>query len=392
MIVLLDLEWIEAGDKHLTQLSAVRVDDAWNVVASFDVLANPGAKFYSDVNHMAYGGLDIAVYRKATSAARCAASFAQWLEPGDELWVWAKSNRRFLAELMDAARIPLENPVHSTAKVVRHTVLGKAPQRLTLYELLAMRGVSAPCPEHRSSNDVEAMRLLFRHIDMPRDLFRSRGHDKPELNLHPVLTPAAELASSPDSPDLSPVEDSNVPPGVQETVKTRLVSGVVSTINRSNIVGWCKYDLHPGTLTKALLEQHECLQKQCFFLVRNKEHSFWTVLTKKEQDREKRKAAKRAKKEKAVRYATAQQAQITTLQSNLDETESDMYIVRIEAEKPWLFKIYYVSDNTFADGRCYPDFYDFLARTYPNQKYLLRHIRAADGHFVTRDEYFARRK
>ncbi len=454
MIVLLDLEWIEAGDKHLTQLSAVRVDEAWNIVSSFDILANPGAKFYSDANHMAYGGLDIAQFKKAASATHCAAAFARWLEPGDELWVWAKSNRRFLTELMDAARISLENPVHSTAKAVRRAVLGKAPQRLTPYELLAMRGVSAPRPEHRSCNDVEAMRLLFRHIDLPHNSFTSHRHkpapDRRAENAQmiarsqynflflkgsevfhnrdcklclnakskaqisgsahyetaaknrrpckvckpqPDLLPAAEPASSPpDSLDSSPTADSDTPPWVPETVKTRLVNGVVTTINRSNVVGWCKYDLHPGTLTKALLEQHECLQKQCFYLVRNEEHSLWAALVQKELDREKRKAAKRARKETQARRATAQQEQITKLQSYLDKTASDMYIVRIEAEKPWIFKIYYVSDNALADGRCYPDFYEYLSRTYPNQKFLLRHIRAADGHFVTRDEYFSRRK
>ena len=51
-MVLLDLEWIDNGDKYLTQLSAIRLDDDWNIVDSFTALINPGEKQLKNENRL----------------------------------------------------------------------------------------------------------------------------------------------------------------------------------------------------------------------------------------------------------------------------------------------------------------------------------------------------
>lgn len=78
-------------------------------------------------------------------------------------------------------------------------------------------------------------------------------------------------------------------------------------------------------------------------------------------------------------------------QDYLDEIDSDMEIIRIEKDPSKEYRIFYVSDNRFADGNLFPDFLKFLKAQNPRWRIVLRHIRDIDGHFVTRDEFFARR-
>lgn len=70
--------------------------------------------------------------------------------------------------------------------------------------------------------------------------------------------------------------------------------------------------------------------------------------------------------------------------------ESDMYIVRVAKDAPSVYRIFYVSNNSFADGNRYPVFLDTLKFLHPHYRINLRHIRDVDGHFVTTDEYMTR--
>ena len=67
-----------------------------------------------------------------------------------------------------------------------------------------------------------------------------------------------------------------------------------------------------------------------------------------------------------------------------------MHIVRVAKDSPKQFSVFYVSDNRFADGHCFPSFLAAVRLIHPHYKLSLRHIRDVDGHFVTREEYFAR--
>ena len=67
-----------------------------------------------------------------------------------------------------------------------------------------------------------------------------------------------------------------------------------------------------------------------------------------------------------------------------------MYIVRVVRDAPSVYRIFYVSDNRFADGNRYPAFLEALKSLHPQYRIILRHIRDVDGHFVTYDEYMNR--
>ncbi len=79
-----------------------------------------------------------------------------------------------------------------------------------------------------------------------------------------------------------------------------------------------------------------------------------------------------------------------TWQSYIDELDYDMTIVRVAQPTPWMYTVFYVSDNPFADGNRYPAFLQRIKSGDPQVKICLRHIRAIDGSFVTTDQYRAR--
>lgn len=69
-----------------------------------------------------------------------------------------------------------------------------------------------------------------------------------------------------------------------------------------------------------------------------------------------------------------------------------MYIVRVEKERTNRYKVFYVSENSFADGNRFPDFLSTIRFFFPRASINLRHIRDVDGHFVTITEYLSRKR
>ncbi len=44
--------------------------------------------------------------------------------------------------------------------------------------------------------------------------------------------------------------------------------------NRENTVAFCKYYLHRGAMSEAMVREHECLRKQCPYL-KKIDHKYW---------------------------------------------------------------------------------------------------------------------
>lgn len=471
MIVLLDLEWIDDGDKHLTQLSALRADDEWAPLERLNILVNPGAAFYTNDKHMAFGGLDIESFKHGVSTRECIKAFVQWLIPSDEIWVWTRSNGKYLATLLKSYNLTIDNKIYRVAKSVRKALLGKEPEHLSPYQLLAKLNETPPSPEHRSANDVETMRLLFKRTNILQlissqklavtevqyskdrraanadiiertgynyiflkgsDVFHRRdcklclnaksadsilgsvyyktaAKNRRPCKLCKPQAPEAQTANTASDESYPSLAFSSQLPASNEAsndsasslngqayncgmVMVKLVTGKTVPIREDHIIGWCRYHLHRGALNSKLLMKHNCQRKRCPFLLLNPKSPFWNALAKKEAAKAQRKEAARKKKEYEAKEKAAIDELTEKLNAHLRESESDMYIVRISREKPWVYKLYYVSDKGFADGRCYQNFYNYLSELYPRIFFLFRHIRDVDGHFVSRDEYFSRCK
>ena len=187
-----------------------------------------------------------------------------------------------------------------------------------------------------------------------------------------------------DKPKLSLAEQRN------EVIKVRLLTDDVIPIKRKNIVGWCSYKLHKGAINKALLEEHQCLGKNCGFLIKNALSTYWAAQEQAAAEKKRRKEQIKQEKAKAEALQQKMQNLAADWQIKLDEIGSDMYIVRVERETRTRYRVFYVSDNAFADGNRFPEFVDMVRREHPGKSVNMRHIRDVDGHFVTRDEYFHR--
>ncbi len=457
MIVLLDLEWIEKDERWLTQLSAIRTDENWNPVSRLDIFVKPDDACFNDPQHVAFGGKSPELYRNAVSEKDAILDFSEWLEYGDTVWVWAKSNKTYFCDLWNMYMDYVRPVVKETANKVRAVALRNGITLQSPYALLAGCGDTPPFPEHLAQNDTEVMRRLYQCLgitpqlmkEAPAPLMNKPEEHKPTqreknqklidhtqynylflkdsrvfhrreckicLNAKSesgilgsvyyrtasssgrrpckICKPVPNLFTAPISDaELSRTE--RVKAGQlyhlnREIIKVKMLTGEVIDIRRGKIVGWCHHNLHRGAVNKEILKKHDCLGKNCPYLHKNAQSPYWKTLEIEKKKKEQRKAELKAEKVRRALEANDMLALASSWQSYLDDMESDMHIVRVTKEAPTVRKIYYVSDNRFADGNRYPEFLETLTFLHPNWRIVLRHIRDVDGHFVTRDEYNSR--
>lgn len=187
--------------------------------------------------------------------------------------------------------------------------------------------------------------------------------------------------------------DSNSPQAdtiANEVTKARLITGQLIDLKRGKIVGWCHNPTHPGTIDKRICMSHDCLGKGCFYFKQNPLSFYISDIETRKKTKELRKQQLQREKQKKSEETCKMKQIRDTWQDFLDDRESDMEIVRVEKASPYEYRVFYVSDNRFADGHLYPDFLDKIRMDQPRWRIILRHIRDLDGHFVTRNEFAAR--
>ena len=449
MIVLVDLEWIEEKENHLTQLSAIRTDEHWNALDRLNLFAKPSPGSLIVQSHMALGGYTPEHFETAFSVDECMTGFRQWLRADDIIIVWAKSNMRFLSELWEQQMSFPMPRIISTANKVRGIALKRNYSAQSPYALLARLGEELPCPEHRASNDVEVLRRVFSGLGISLSDFEKKAPtpQKPKLSqrernqklidnsqynylylkgsevfhrrsckaclsaksqteiLGSVYYDTAAKGRRPCKlckpvPLLleAPITDKELAyreklksrqlnDYTKEIIKVKMLTGNVISIRRGHVLGWCHHELHPGAISKAIMDDHDCLGKNCPFLERNCQSPFWSAYEAQQESKEKRKEKLREQKLKKAQEERELLALTENWRSRLAELGSDMHIVRVSKDTQFEYRIFYVSDNSFADGNRFPEFLATLKTRHPHFRFFLRHIRDLDGHFVTREEY-----
>lgn len=175
-------------------------------------------------------------------------------------------------------------------------------------------------------------------------------------------------------------------------VGVKLVDGTRLLVRRSNIVGCCHYHLHPGKLTKRLLLEHDCLGKQCVFLEKYDDATYWAGLRNKQKSKEDARKRQMIIKEQKARTESRMKNIQREMQRVADDNDYVMEIIRVERLGKVRYRVFYVSDNRFADGNRFPEFFKEIHRRYPSWRLDLRHIKDTDGHFVTREEYHTKHR
>ena len=434
MKVLLDIEWIEKDNKYLSQLSAVRVDNDWNTVDSINVLVQVPEICLNDVTHVALGGISPDEFRNGISEEECMAKFADWHKKSDTIWVWSISNSMFFSELWERYLPFLNKPYvkykgfnRKTDDIIENDRQGNP------YTILEKFDIEPPCPQHRSESDIEAMRLLFRQLCAYSEVkerieaeytqkhevtLEERNReiiDKTEYNyifsneslyFHRKDCPLClkydtingsvyystamirfipcELCKPVPLPDENLIDRDNI------NEERQLPEYIAHAFQDCSVVGWCKYRQHPGAIKTKNIKSHMCIEKECFYFIKNNDALYWKRL---EEDRRQKELIKiKVREQKAKEAVDEERCQMLrdSWQTILDDMESDMYIVRISRVAEASYKILYVSDNGFADGNRYIDFLQVLGLVHPNYRIRLFHIKDLDGKFVTSLEYFTR--
>lgn len=169
-------------------------------------------------------------------------------------------------------------------------------------------------------------------------------------------------------------------------VNARLLGAQHVKISYKRIVGRCHSTLHPGKLTRRIMEEHDCLGKQCCHFEKYEETGYWQELERKQKLKKVAKTQKAARKQQAAEEAEYFEELKALFQSYADEAGYTMQITRVQGVRATIY-VYYVSDYPFADGNRFPAFLKSVRFFFPHHQIVLRHVMNQEGHFLTRDEY-----
>ena len=171
MYIIADVEWVEnaRGKTSPTQISAVRVDENWEIIDDFSSFVRPIDSSFVAWNHVAYTGGDPIDFLEASSCTAVFSKFVKWA--GDDVICWWHTSsekvysyicRVVLRKEEPQAPVILRDHIFSFLDGERN-VLGSA------YEIARARGIEAPGEMHNSWNDVIAILNLFKGIRFPQD-------------------------------------------------------------------------------------------------------------------------------------------------------------------------------------------------------------------------------
>lgn len=450
MYVLVDVEWFQETptEKYITQFAASRVTETWDATAQFSCLVCPPHAWKCDWEHMAYSGYSPEVFMAGVSEAECMERFSDFLQEDDILCVWSKDTKKIIQEKYELYK---KSPLPISCKCVSGKVYEAAKRRsiivFEMYAVAVMLGIETPVPKHCSVNDLAVLTSLLSTLEIEQKKqkpvqvhtakkavnIRERNADiLARVQYNFVFTPDSAVFHKPTcklmlrANDIkgsiyyktaaknrrpcklchpSPDDDITIPQGkapqsqppvirkpVQKTVVfTRLLGNQKVQITKGKLVGCCHNIIHPGKLTVKIMEEHDCIGKQCRFFEKYEDSTYWAAQEQKRRDKEKKKEVLQQQKQEAQRLEDELEEMRELFQSYADAFEYEMFIVRLQKESNNHIKVFYVSENRFADGNRFPDFLRTIKYYFPRYRIELRHIRDVDGHFVTIDEYMMRK-
>lgn len=436
MLVLIDLEWTirQNQEKELTQISAVRVDQKWNIHSEFHRTIRPEAPAYVDWLHVAYNGYSQAYFLDSPEEAFCLAEFADWLQEDDALCSWAYSVKVALKEIWLRE---FGQKLKQKVRVSNTRVYDQLPEiNQGLYPIAQQCGLPLLHPEHCAKNDAYMMLAVFRvFFAQPDVLCKKRIISKAKrnaallrkTNYNYVYTPTSGIfhrpickrilqankiigcelyktackrrrpckSCSPMPPEparpVAPAAQKPTPP--TETLQSiRLFDQNVILTYPHKIVGCCHNQIHPGKMTRKLMQAHDCLGKQCRYFEKYESSTYWAEQEQKQKQRQAQKEQKRQAKEAGRAAQTKALEIVDALQDYADLCGYDIDIIAVKQERKNLYKVFYVSEHTYPDGQLYAGLIELARQEHPKWRLLLRHIKDENGRFVTFQTFYARKR
>ena len=433
-----------------TQLAALRTDAAWQPQKQFQALICPADPEHCNWNSLPYNGSSPEEFLSGPYEEDCFQKFFRWLAPEDILCCWHHQNgemlellyTRWLGGALPWRWVAVNHPVYTV--LTRKNIVTSGG----LYRCAGRCGLPLPTPEHRSCNDVSVLRTLLDTLQLPERFLAPRqaspvkpptGLTRRELTAQRIARTCFNYIYLPDSPVFhrrdcklvlnskeffgsvryrtaarhrrpckvcKPIPEYTVEQEQEyreevrqralrsaekdrqireanEVIHVRLLGNHPIDIRRKLLVGCCHNHLHPGRMTQKLMEEHDCLRKNCRFFEKYEEASYWRAQAEKNAARQKAKLEKQQKRSREAEILSYKEL----FQSYADAIGYSLQLVRVQEDPPGIFKIFYVSENPFRDGGCFPNFISMIQEKHPRCRILMRHIQDLQGHFVTIDEY-----
>ena len=442
-MIILDFRYdgIAPGVQQLTQLFALRVEKDYRVTSQLGLFPRSSDGDGVDRRGAPYSGYESGIYLNV-SEGDAVKAFYEWYNSGETVYYWYYSMQQKLSRLIKTYIGPKATIksfcIHRkiTERAAEENILG-----ISLSDIASNAGLPAEITQNVSERDAYTLKSLLEYLSISEDdltadesfsresYITRRKNNEAILQRMPfryVFTPGSEVfhdsscklllnasdiygctkydtaikrsrpckVCHPEPEDIPNQSDALL----EETADLdRLVwANVVGEgriqLAQRHIVGCCHSRLHPGKLTSAIMKNHDCLGKNCSCFQKYEDSPYW-------ENYERAKAAKREanlrKTERRQREAKKMEQRESLrlkLQKYADLSDHPMNIIRVEEENNITFKVFYVSDNPFADARCYSDFLETLSDVFPENKVILRHIRDEYGNYVTNAEYVARKR
>ena len=182
MYILMDIEWVEAGNRsEITQIAALRIDNQCKRMDEFVRRIRPSNSKGVQRSHMAYTGGTSQQFRSAMGFDCVMLEFRDWLDGAETILWWHESSENLFREKFQKRFGTEPPPMGVVRKLVREKLTDGAIKAGTPHVLCQARSLNAPQPEHFSKNDVEALRLIMVYAQAwPEDMIAAGCLEKIE--------------------------------------------------------------------------------------------------------------------------------------------------------------------------------------------------------------------
>ena len=164
-----------------------------------------------------------------------------------------------------------------------------------------------------------------------------------------------------------------------------LIGGAYARVDTHSLVGYCHNELHKGFLTITIMNEHDCIGKECSFLEKFEDYPFWVKKRRKEEQKQisKEKAARRNENKKlAQENLERKNANMVSRAEELIEKFGckDIKIISIHTDKT-SGVIFFISSKNQNDWYEYRELAFEMSKIF-HKTYMLKHAKMPDGSYA----------
>lgn len=165
-----------------------------------------------------------------------------------------------------------------------------------------------------------------------------------------------------------------------------LIGEAYAKVDTNSLVGYCHNEAHKGFLTVTIMNEHDCINKECFYFEKFEDYPFWRKKQRKEKQ-EKLRKIKAARRKENARLAKEKLKRENALMVSRAEELIDKYnynnieIISIHTDKT-SGVIFFISDKNENDWYEYREIAFSMNKIF-NKKFMLKHAKLPDGSYAT---------